>query len=354
LQRAFCCRHRAAASSSAQELGSKSKKQGTNRLDRGDDGDDTTAAILDTTVLWRFRRAEADVKQHERVKRYHRVRLMAALALACGAAAIAAAAQPDPMTDLASRSSIVVLGTVVRVGASEEPLLPATNATAVIKIEKMLAGADLVGDQSGGTATVILKAPQTIKVGARAYFFGNPRLAGKTLTFADEGEIPAGQQLAAAVPPALAAGLQRRSDQPLRERLAIAALVFRGTVQSVRALESEVPGAPRELRSEHDPEWRAAIVRVDSALRGTQNGATVTVIFPNSRDIMWFNVPKPKEGEQWVFLGHRPQEDETRLLRNEGVLRFAQDQSAVVVSHPFDVLPSADEGRVGRVIKEGQ
>src|SRR6266511_2197251 len=162
LQRAFCCRHRAAASSSAQELGSKSKKQGTNRLDRGDDGDDTTAAILDTTVLWRFRRAEADVKQHERVKRYHRVRLMAALALACGAAAIAAAAQPDPMTDLASRSSIVVLGTVVRVGASEEPLLPATNATAVIKIEKMLAGADLVGDQSGGTATVILKAPQTI------------------------------------------------------------------------------------------------------------------------------------------------------------------------------------------------
>lgn len=293
------------------------------------------------------------MKQREPVKRNDAGRFTAVLAIACCWALGPAAAQPDQVTALASRSSIVVLGTITRMAASEEPLLPPTKATAVIKIEKMFAGIEVAGDQTGRTATVILNAPQTLKVGTRAYFFGNPRLIGKTLTLADEGEIPV-ERAVAAVPPALELGLQRRRDAPVRERLAIAAMVFRGTVESVRALEGEVTGRPRELRNEHDPEWHVATVRVDAALRGTQNGATVAVIFPNSRDIMWFNVPKPKPGEQWMFLAHRPQEDETRLLRNEGVLRSVEEQKAVVVSHPFDVLPPGDERRVTTLIKEVQ
>jgi hypothetical protein len=53
----------------------------------------------------------------------------------------------ESMAVLASRSSIIVLGTVTRERASEEPLVAPTSATAVIKIRRMFAGSEFAGDQ---------------------------------------------------------------------------------------------------------------------------------------------------------------------------------------------------------------
>jgi hypothetical protein len=52
-----------------------------------------------------------------------------------------------------------VLGTVTRVDASDEPLLAPSPSTAVIKIDKVYAGSEIAGDQTGRTATVILSQP---------------------------------------------------------------------------------------------------------------------------------------------------------------------------------------------------
>jgi hypothetical protein len=60
------------------------------------------------------------------------------------------------MANFASRSAIVVLGTVTKIATSEEPLLASTNTTVVIKIEQMFAGSEFAGDQTGRTATVVL------------------------------------------------------------------------------------------------------------------------------------------------------------------------------------------------------
>jgi len=260
----------------------------------------------------------------------------------------AAAQSADPTAALTARSAIVVLGTVVRVNASEEPLLAPASSTVVIKIAKMYAGSEFAGDQAGHTATVILSKPESVKVGASLLFFGNPRFIGKTLTIADEGELAPPRTEAA-----LLQGIQSRRDAPIRARLALAGMVFRGKVESVRPLEGPDGNEknPR-LRDEHDPDWHMAMVHVTSAMRGTQNNAVVPVVFPASGDILWINVAKLHPGEEVLVLGHRPQEDEMRLMRSGKVLSQVEEARAVVVSKPFDVLPVAEEKRLVGLMQE--
>ena len=268
-------------------------------------------------------------------------------ALGLLAGCLPAAAQTDSAAALASRSAIVVLGTVTRVEASEEPLLAPSPATVVIRIDKMYASSELAGDQTGRTATVILSQTGSVKVGSQALFFGNPRFLGKTITIADEGELPAPPADQARPSQALAQGIQARRDAPLRARLASAVMVLRGTVEKVRPLvEAEARGKRTRERDEHDPDWQVATVRVTSALRGAPNGAAVLVVFAASRDIMWFRAPKLQPGETVMILGQRPREGETGLLPGTPGYRFVQEHHAVLVTSPFDVLPVADDKRV--------
>jgi len=286
-----------------------------------------------------------------RFARIAAARAVFAIALVTGG--LPAAAQTDSMAALASRSAIVVLGTVTKVDASEEPLVAPSRSTAVIRIDRMYAGSELAGDQTGRTATVVLSRPGSVKVGDQALFFGNPRLIGKTITIADEGELPAPRAEAGKAPQALELGIQARRDAPLRERLASAESIFRGTVETVRPLEAEARARARKTlpREEHDPEWQVAAVRVTAAMRGAQNGAVVPVVFAASRDVQWFNSPKLRPGETAVIIGQRPREGEMTLLRGTGAARLFQDRHAVLVTSPFDVLPAADERRVVELLQ---
>ena len=281
------------------------------------------------------------------VQRAGRLAVLAIVAaLSCGAANAQTA---ESMSALASRSSIIVLGTVTRAGADEEPLVAPSSATVVIKIERMYAGTEFAGDQAGHSATVILSAPGSAKEGSELLFFGNPRFIGKTLTIADVGELPAPRIKEGEAPTELMQGIQARRDAPIRARLALASVVFRGKVESVRTPEGTKES---DLRQEHDPEWEVAMVRVTSPTRGAKSGSVVPIVFAASRDIMWFNSPKLHVGDDVLILAHRPQEDELRLLRNAPAMRIVEQQRAVVVSQPYDVLPASDEKRLAALFQQ--
>jgi hypothetical protein len=256
---------------------------------------------------------------------------------------------PLPIKDLAERSSIVVSGKVIKTNASEEPLLKASHNTVVVKVSRMYAGAEITGDQTGRKMTAILSRPNRFRVGAEAVFFGNPRFAGKTLTMVDEGEVPAEKVAAAAD---LEIGLQTRRDKPVRDRLAAASVVFLGKVENEKPLEGETDkkGQPRESYSEHDPKWHVAAVKVITPLRGTDKDTIVMVIFPASRDIMWFNSPKLKAGQESIFIAHKPAKEQEQLMRVSGVTAFLKKQPAVLVTQPFDVLPPSEEPRIRKLL----
>ena len=212
----------------------------------------------------------------------------------------------------------------------------------------MFAGSEIAGDQTGLTATVILSRPEIVRSGEVALFFGNPRFVGKSLTIADESEIAL--QGGGFTLGAVQRGAQARKDKPVLDRLAVASIVFRGTVESVRPLVLETaaeqgrrtPGPP----SEHDPEWQVATVRIVTPLRGGKAGDVVTVVFAASRDITWFNAPKLIKGQDAVFLAHSPNKEEEEIYRSSSLEKFLERQTIYLVTEPFDVLPPADGDRV--------
>jgi hypothetical protein len=268
--------------------------------------------------------------------------LMTALLLltVTGAATATSFAQTET---LGERSTIVVRGKILKTNASDEPLLSASSATAIVSVQQMYAGQEIAGNQTGRAVTVILSRPEALKVGEEAIFYGNPRFLGKSLTIADEGEVPS--QAAASIETTA----QVHKDKPVSKRLAGASLVFRGTVASVSPLEKVAgpeqkrsPGPP----SEHDPDWQVATVRVVTPLRGGTAGQNVTVIFAASRDITWFNAPKLKPGQDAVFIAHTPTKQEDELYRGSGLSKILEKQAIYLVTEPFDVLPPADEERV--------
>jgi hypothetical protein len=259
--------------------------------------------------------------------------------------------QQETAVSLGLRSSIVLRGSVARLNASDEPQLAPTANTVVVKVSRMYIGSEIAGDQAGRDVTVILSRTPRFKVGDEAVFFGNPRFVGKSLTIADEGEIPAADARASTAE--VERGVRARRDVPVRMRLAVADLVFRGKVEEVRPLDAPNAAAREresEPSSEHDPEWRVASVRVETPLRGVKDG-TVLIIFPASRDIMWFNSPKLQPGQEAVFIAHRPLRDELPLLRATGVLDFLRRQPAAeLVTYPYDVLPATEEARVRELL----
>lgn len=252
-------------------------------------------------------------------------------------------------TALAERSAVVVSGTVVKVNASEEPLQTPSANTVVVKVDQMLAGAEISGDQKDRNVTVVLSRPRNLKVGTSGVFFGNPRFIGKTMTIAGEGEILTNANRVTAQ---LERGTQSRRDKPVRDRLAAANRVFRGKVEEVRLVATD--DRNREPAGEHDPEWQVATVRVLSPIRRATENETVLVIFPASRDIVWFNSPKLKVGDELIFITHKPKEAELPLMRTSGAMPLIERQRAELVTHPSDVLPVAEQTRVVRLTKEVQ
>src|SRR6267378_3970981 len=49
---------------------------------------------------------------------------------------------------LAERSSMVILGKVLKTSASDEPMVAPSTQTAIISVQKMYAGSEIAGDQT--------------------------------------------------------------------------------------------------------------------------------------------------------------------------------------------------------------
>jgi hypothetical protein len=262
-------------------------------------------------------------------------------------------AQDDNARALAERSAIVVDGRVLKLNASEEPMLATSERTAVILVLRMHAGSEVAGDQAGRNVTVILSRAGALKVGDEARFFGNPRFVGKTLTIADEGEIVS---KGAAPLTDVQRGSQARKDRPVLERLGVASLVFRGTVDAVKPPEAagEQGKRPPSPSSEHDPQWQVATVRVATLLKGSEAGQMVTVAFASSNDIVWFHAPKLKAGQDAVFIAHALNKENASRYRASELSSLVEKQPVYVVVEPSDVLPAADEARVRGLLSSGK
>lgn len=97
------------------------------------------------------------------------------------------------------------------------------------------------------------------------------------------------------------------TDQDMRKHIVNADLIVVGKVSDVRAWSR--PSLHRPI-TEHDPQWREAVVEVETALKGTVSRGKVVILFPGTLDVAWVGVPRFKVGQQGVWVVKRERETE--------------------------------------------
>jgi catechol 2,3-dioxygenase-like lactoylglutathione lyase family enzyme len=221
-------------------------------------------------------------------------------------------------------SRFIFLGKFERDGANLS-LAPPNSNPAVVRVERVFRAAPALGDQRGQLITLMRPQPgPTREAGADLVFFTNPVLYGETLGVREIAHLQAPEDL-----DELGALVHRAIGDAdmdaLRRHLASAAAIVVGKVVETRsAVEPDhVPF------SEHDPDWWIATIHVARSLKGRLKG-DIRVRYPNSRDIAWYRAPKPREGQEAIFVLH---EDGAR---NAGGV-------ALAILDPDDMLPADPE-----------
>jgi hypothetical protein len=245
-------------------------------------------------------------------------------------------------------------GTVQQAKGAPVPGMPGAGA-AVVRVDRIVQGPQGLRAFEGRDVLVVPGKGERMRPGERAVFYTNGASLGETLAVASIGHLP--QRMAAATR-ALArpsAALERRD---LRDRIDAADMVVVGRVSSVR-VPSEAPGpraraaglaaAPPRRISEHDPEWREAVIAVDRVEMGERRRKQVVVKFPASTDVRWFKAPKFTPGQEGVFILHRPPGAIPAAARARATPAAAPD--AYVALHPADVQPAEREDEITALVE---
>lgn len=248
--------------------------------------------------------------------------------------------QTQNLDEFIDQSTVVFKGLVEKTGASNLKILSASNKTILVRVEEVVSAAKTMIDLKGTEITVQLKEPNSLKSGDRATFFATGWLYGENVALQEVGHVSvsvSSESLLNQISNLKA----RKDDQKLQLRIQHAAMVIAGRVLATRRLKGE--GQTKD-NSEHDPDWWTADIKVQSYLKGKPAvvPALVTVLYANSRDVMWVRSPKLKEGEQgiWVITQYKP----------GGLLPKTRAPILAVLSF-LDSYPLSESQRITRLVK---
>lgn len=234
--------------------------------------------------------------------------------------------------DAVRRATFVFIGTVVRLNATTIPDVPASESTAVVRVDEVIDAPGAPPDLGGKEITVKLLQAGSVREGQRSTFYTRGWLMGESMAVievAAAGEAGNPQQVREMVK----ASRQKSADEELQKEIASAEAVVAGTVTAVG------PGGLAELPSEHAAQWQKAVIAVQSTMKGHVTGNTVTVFFPGSEDPMWRGAPRFKEGQQGIWLLHRNQ------------IEFAGIENQLTALKPLDFQSRDQSERIQRLVK---
>lgn len=206
--------------------------------------------------------------------------------------------------DLLGRTGISFTGTVRRVRAGTVVGVPVDDRTVVVHVDQVIHAPDSLTGIAGTEVTVQL-APdaEPLHLGDQATFFTNATAVGASIVVAEVGRLPvaaAQSNITAAlrVGQAPHAAFRRLLEQErLRSHAIGADAVIVGKV-----VRLEKAGAERF--AEHDPDWWRATLAVQHVERGAVPRGEVNVLYANSLDVRWYKCPKPRAGQEGMWLLH--------------------------------------------------
>lgn len=234
------------------------------------------------------------------------------------------------LDDLVEKAKFIFAGDVVKLNASTLPTVPATPKTAVVRVTDVLTGDELLTALVGQEITVEMLQPAVVE---KTVFFTNVVVYGNSVEVVELAHQPVGDGGAAAMRARIAEALRRNKERGLLARIQNAERVVAGKVDSVRRTGNA------QRRSEHDPMWATAVIKVSSVLKGLRE-EQVEVLFPTSNDEMWVDAPRFAQGQSGVWILRR-ERHERGVPRPIGVLTALQ---------PGDFQPLSELARLRDLI----
>jgi len=246
---------------------------------------------------------------------------------------------------LAGEAQFVFRGTVVQRGAVTLDEVPLTRDAIVVRVEEILDGPPVLAGFAGMDITVQLARGQSVSTGKSYVFYTNGWIYGAGLAVKCVGLEPDTDTTVRMSRQAL----ETAPERALRERASRAELVVTGKVTEIR----EAPRPPKAPITEHDPEWRRAVVAVEDVPRTgaarARKPKQIVIRFAASPDVRWAKAPKFAVGDAGVWmLGEKRKSKDAKAMR---AAAGAQKNEFVVVD-PDDFLPMEFSERVRTILNK--
>ena len=182
--------------------------------------------------------------------------------------------------------------------------VPVDKRTVVMQVDSVMHAPALLRNLVGSQVTVQL-APRskTLAVGDSVAVFTEPVVFGDTLAVREVGRLSA-ESMAARVMQAAATGAmalddvaRQVADDDLVAHARAAAGVVTGRVTSLAKADDVT-------LLEHDPDWWVAVIAVSHVVLGKLRRGDLKVLYANSQDVRWRAHPKPRAGQESVWILH--------------------------------------------------
>lgn len=207
----------------------------------------------------------------------------------------------ETLKSIIAKSNFIFSGTIVKMNASNIEI-KTVGPTAIVKVDEVIDAVSPFEEEQGKEITVLLSSDRNMKEGSQKIFYTVGWYYGKTLGVK---EVPNSLQtkMQDTLKRAVARQRQQIHIDSLRDELSKADLVIQGTVLEDNIKVETNPN----IQSEHDPEFRKAVISVQSVLKGTTKNKQITVYYAESDDVLWYRSPKLEKGQQAIFLLHTKQ-----------------------------------------------
>jgi hypothetical protein len=219
------------------------------------------------------------------------------LALMIGISAPALGQSVSP--EVAAGASVVFVGTVQQAEGSTFTDLPLQPGMMVVRTDEVVRKPDSIGLASGDLVTVIAEPGSPMAAQERGRFYTEIVLVGETLSVRELARESMGVQMAAAEEADVTFEM---ADPALRAEVNEAEVIVVGRVSAVREPVEASLSPEQQPITEHDPQWREAVVEVQRSIKGSEPGEVLVVRFPASIDVAWYRAPKLQVGTEGTFI----------------------------------------------------
>jgi hypothetical protein len=262
---------------------------------------------------------------------------------------------------LAQQARFVFEGTVQQRGAATIDSVPVSDRTLIVHVNRILQAPQTLSAYLDKDITVQLGSSSRARLepGQQAVFYTNGWLFGDSIAVRALGQLPLSQaQRAMLSQPATAGDAttpphENLANRDLQQRLTNADAVVTGKVVGVRVPAETVADATAAVGarggaeptvvapiSEHDPEWREAVVEVQGTEKGSTDRSNVVVRFPSSNDVQWYRAPKFEAGQEGIFVLHQKQTQPVTAAHELAAAGPGEDEEVYTALDPADFQPT--------------